>query len=85
MSNKENIAILSDTNLSSFKNLEEIDGGSEASMLELIVMLSFRLAGVVHVQSCTTVQKASDLYVAIWARNRGVVGGLPSHFGKRGR
>ena len=47
-------------------------------------MLSFRIAGVVCVQSCTPEYKASVLYVAIWSRNIGAVGGVQPHFGKGG-
>ena len=54
MSNKENIAFLSDANIASFRNTEEIDDGNKASILELIVALSLRLSSVVYVQSCTT-------------------------------
>ena len=53
MINEEIIAIPSDTNLESLRNIEEIDEGSEASMSELIATLSCRLVGVVCVQSCT--------------------------------
>ena len=50
MSNEEIIAIPSDANLASFRNIEEIDDRSKDSMSELIATLSCRLAGVVHVQ-----------------------------------
>ena len=53
MSNKESIAISYDNNISSFRNIEEVNDGSEASTSELIATLSFRLAGVVCVQSCS--------------------------------
>ena len=53
MSNEESIAIPSDKKLSSFRNTEEVNDGIEASISEIIVMLSFWLAGVVCVKSCT--------------------------------
>ena len=53
MSNEEIIALPYDANLASFKNIEEIDDGSEASISDLIVTLSFRVSGVVRVQWCT--------------------------------
>ena len=40
---------------------------------------------MVRVHLFTPAHKAYDLYVAIWARNRGIVGGMTSHFGKGGR
>ena len=40
MSNEESISIPSDVNLASFRNIKEIDEGSEASMSELIATLS---------------------------------------------
>ena len=44
---------MSDTNLASLSNIDEIDEGNEASMSELILTLIFWLVGVVCVQSCT--------------------------------
>ena len=61
MSNEERMAIPSDANLVSFRNIKEIDEGSKAIMLELIATLSCRLVGVVYVQSCTPEYKASAL------------------------
>ena len=69
----------------SLRNIKDINDGSEASILELITTLSFRLAGVVQVQSWTPMYKASALYVTICARNTGFVGGVPSNFVKGGR
>ena len=53
VSNDERIEILSDANLASLRNIDEIDDGSEASMSELIATLSCLLVGVVCFQSCT--------------------------------
>ena len=53
MSNEESIAIPSDKNLSSFRNIEEVNDGIVARISEMIAMLSFRLAGVVCVQEST--------------------------------
>ena len=61
MSNEESIAIPSDANLASFRNIEEIDEGSEASMSELITTLSCWLVGVVCVQLCTLEYKSMVL------------------------
>ena len=61
MIDEEIIAILYDANITSFRNIEEIYEGSEASMSELIATLSFNLVGVVRVQLCTPAQKSSDL------------------------
>ena len=51
--NKESIAIPSDANLSSFRIIEEINDGSEARISELIATRSFRITGMVRVQSFT--------------------------------
>ena len=53
VSNDESIEILSDANISSLRNINEIGEESEASMSKLIAMLSCRLVGVVCVQSFT--------------------------------
>ena len=53
MSNKESMAIPSDANIASFRNIEEINYGSKASISELIATLSFRFVGVVRIQLCT--------------------------------
>ena len=54
MSEKQKIiAILSDTDLESFRNIEDNDDRSEAKILDLIATLSCRLAGEVRVQLCT--------------------------------
>ena len=84
MINKESIVIPSDVNLASLSNIEDIDNGSDARIWEIIATLSFRLAGVVNIQSWTPAYKDSVFYVAIYARIRGVVGGVPYHFGKGG-
>ena len=76
--------IPSDTNLAALRNIEDTDDGSNASILELIVTLRCRIDGVVQVQLWTPAQKSYALYVAICARNRVVVGGVPSHFVKGG-
>ena len=55
MSNEEIIAILSDENVASFRNIKEIDEESKASMYELIATLSCQLVGVVRVQLCNPV------------------------------
>ena len=52
-SNEEIIAIPSDANLAPFRNIEEIYYGIKARISELIATLSFRIAGVLCVQSCT--------------------------------
>ena len=71
LSKDDSIAIPSDTNLESLKKINEIDDGSEASMSELITMLSCLFVGVVCVQSCTPVKKASDFWVSIFAGTGG--------------
>ena len=53
MSNEEIIVIPFGENIAPFRNIKEIDEGSEAIMLELIATLSCRLVGVVRVQLCT--------------------------------
>ena len=53
MSNDESIAIPSDSNIASFRNIKEIDDGSKASISELIATLSCRFYDVVCVHSCT--------------------------------
>ena len=53
MSNEESIAIPSDENIAPFRNIDEINDGSEASMSELIATLSCQLVSVVRIQSCT--------------------------------
>ena len=45
------IVIPSDVNLASFRNIDEIDDGSEASMSNLMATLSCLVVGVVCVQS----------------------------------
>ena len=47
--------------------------------------LSRQIPNVVQVQSWNWAQTAYALYVEICESNRGVVGGVPSHFGKEGR
>ena len=84
MRNEEIVAILSDANLASLRNIENIYGGGNASILELVVTLRCLLSGVLCDQSWTPAQKASSLYVATCARNRRIVGGIPSHFRKGG-
>ena len=51
MRKKEIMVILSDTNLALLKKIEDTDGGSNANISDLIVMLRCLLAGVVRVQS----------------------------------
>ena len=53
MSNEERILIPSDVNLASFRNIKEINEGSEARRSELIATLSCMLVGMVRVQSFT--------------------------------
>ena len=53
MSNEEIMAIPSDANLVSFRNIKEINEGIKSSMSELIAALSCWLVGVVRVQLCT--------------------------------
>ena len=53
-------------------------------MLELIATLRCLLACVVCVQLWTPEYKALALYVENYTINRGVVGGVLSHFGKGG-
>ena len=55
VSNKEIIATSSDANLVSFRNIKDIYQINNASISELIKILSCRLAGVVRFQSCTPV------------------------------
>ena len=79
------MVILYDANLTSLRNIKDTDGGSNARILELIATPGCLLYGVVYVQSWTPAQKAFALYVTTCARNRGVVGGVLSNFGKGGR
>ena len=53
VSNNKKIVIPYDVNLESFRNIEDIDDGSEARILEIIAALSCRIAGMVHFQSFT--------------------------------
>ena len=53
VNNKESIAIPSDANLASFRNIKEINDGSKGSILELITTFCCRIASMVCVQSCT--------------------------------
>ena len=85
VSNKESMAILSDANLASLRKIKDTDEGSDARISELIATPSCRLACVVQFQLWNSAYKAFALYIAICASNRGVVGGVPSHFGKGGR
>ena len=50
VSNKESMAILSDTNLALLRNIKDTNEGSDANLLELIETLIHLLAGVVCVQ-----------------------------------
>ena len=45
------IAILSDANILSLRNIDEINDGSKASMSEMMATLSCMVVGVVCVQS----------------------------------
>ena len=45
------IAIPSDANIASLRNIDEINDGSEASMSELMAALSFLVVGVLFIQS----------------------------------
>ena len=47
MRNEESMAILSDENLLSLRNIDDTDEGSDASISERIAALRCRLAGVV--------------------------------------
>ena len=49
MRNEESIVILSDANIASLSNIEDIDVGSNTIISELIATLSFQLTGVVQV------------------------------------
>ena len=71
-------------NLASLRNIEDTDGKSDVRISELIATPSCRLACVVQFQLWNSAYKDFALYVAICARSRGVVGGVPSHFGKEG-
>ena len=51
VSNEEIIAIMSDANLASLRNIKDIDDRSKAIISELIATLCCWLAGVVYVQS----------------------------------
>ena len=53
--NKESIAITSDVNLASLRNIEDTNEGIDVSISELIATLRCRLTGVVRVQLWTTV------------------------------
>ena len=55
VSNKEIITIPSNANLASFRNIKEINEGSEANIYELVTKLSCMLVGVVRVQYFTPV------------------------------
>ena len=53
VSKDDSITILSDSNLASLRNIDEINDGSEASMSNLMVTLSCLFVGVVCAQLCT--------------------------------
>ena len=79
------MAILSEANIIPFKDIDKTAQGKGASISALIATLRRLYACVVLIQSCTPEQNAYDLYVATCMRKRGVLGGIPSHFGKGGR
>ena len=78
------MAISSEVNPMSFKNIGENSRGSDAIIFALIAKLRCLFACVALVQLCTPEYNAYNLYVVTCARKTGVVGGVPSYFGRRG-
>ena len=59
-------------------------GGGDTSILDLIATLRCLLDSVDYIQSWTPAYKASALYVATCARNRGIVNGILYLLGEGG-